>query len=511
MSHVPTRRAFLQSGTTTGALLGLGNLGFLSQLRPVSAAEAALDSNVVQLKPEIAPVVHLIEETPREQLLEEVASRINLGRLSYRELLAGLLLSGVKNVEPRPSVGHKFHTVLVVNSAHLASMSSPAEHRWLPIFWALDYYKSAAARDVVERGDWTMQRVDEAAVPTSGKALQEFDAAMESWDASAADAAIVGFARAAGASRVYERLFRYGIRDFRSIGHKAIYVANSWRTLQCIGWQHSEPVLRSLVYALQMHEGENPSKRDADADRPFRRNAELANNIRSDWQSGSADNAATQDLVEGLQTGSPNDVCDLVVEQLNRGVAPQSIWDALFVSAGELLMRQPAIVALHAVTTTNAIHFAYTASGEDETRRLSMLQNAAFLAMFREAMRKRGAVSDKFVDKLESTQSQASGAPAVDEIFAALSDAPDTAASKVLTFLKQTGSARDVIDAARVLVFLKGNNAHDYKFSSAVLEDYYAISPHWRDTYLASNMYMLRGSQSPDNNLVARTRAALEA
>ncbi|HZZ27241.1 MAG TPA: hypothetical protein VFE46_04470 [Pirellulales bacterium] len=33
------------------------------------------------------------------------------------------------------------------------------------------------------------------------------------------------------------------------------------------------------------------------------------------------------------------------------------------------------------------------------------------------------------------------------------------------------------IDAARLLVFLKGNNAHDYKFSSAVLEDYYHVSP----------------------------------
>ncbi len=35
-----------------------------------------------------------------------------------------------------------------------------------------------------------------------------------------------------------------------------------------------------------------------------------------------------------------------VVELLNRGVAPQSIWDALLLGAGELLVRQPGIVAL---------------------------------------------------------------------------------------------------------------------------------------------------------------------
>ena len=117
--------------------------------------------------------MRLLEETPRDRLLEEVADRIRRG-VSYQELLAALLLAGVKNVEPRPSVGFKFHTVLVVNSAHLASMASPPEHRWLPIFWALDYYKSAAARDVEERGDWTMSAVDESALPPAHRARRAF-------------------------------------------------------------------------------------------------------------------------------------------------------------------------------------------------------------------------------------------------------------------------------------------------------------------------------------------------
>ena len=52
-------------------------------------------------------------------------------------------------------------------------------------------------------------------------------------------AAIASLARTAGANEIYEMFFRFGARDFRSIGHKAIYVANSCRTLQCIGWQHA--------------------------------------------------------------------------------------------------------------------------------------------------------------------------------------------------------------------------------------------------------------------------------
>jgi hypothetical protein len=60
-----------------------------------------------------------------------------------------------------------------------------------------------------------------------------------------------------------------------------------------------------------------------------------------------------------------------------------------------------------------------------------------------------------------------------------------------------------------VLTFLKGDDAHDYKFSSAVLEDYYHVSPNWRDYYLAANVYKLQTTQRADNDLVQRTRAAL--
>jgi hypothetical protein len=140
-----------------------------------------------------------------------------------------------------------------------------------------------------------------------------------------------------------------------------------------------------------------------------------------------------------------------------------------------------------------------------------MLQNAAFLTMFREAMGGRGRVKDMFIDDLEPATTETSGAAAVEEIFADLSDKPNAAAAKVLGFLQQSQDAKTLIDAARVLIFLKGNNAHDYKFSSAVLEDYYNVSPYWRDKYMASNVYMLRDSQRPDHELVVRTRAALGA
>src|SRR5437660_1462519 len=202
MSMSSNRRQFLSTAASAAAFAGTSQLGFLGQLPPVSAAEAKSSGNVVKLADDIQPLVRLLEETPREKLLEEVASRIRRGT-SYREIVAALLLAGVKNVQPRPSVGFKFHAVLVVNSAHLASISSPDEQRWLPIFWALDYFKSSQAQDEKE-GDWTMGPVDEGRVPPPHKAHQPFTAAMDRWDESAADVAVAGLARCAGANELFD-------------------------------------------------------------------------------------------------------------------------------------------------------------------------------------------------------------------------------------------------------------------------------------------------------------------
>ena len=507
MAQSSNRRTFLRNAAAASAAAGLGDLTFLSDLQPVTAAEASRARQTVRLDSGIEPLVSLIDRTPRDQLLEEIASRIKSG-LSYREILAALLLAGVRNVEPRPAVGFKFHAVLVVNSCHLAALSSPEEHRWLPIFWALDYYKSAAQRDVEERGDWVMSPVDESALPGAAAARAEFTAAMENWDEPAADAAVAQYARTAGLNEIYEDFFRLGARDFRSIGHKAIYVANSYRTLQCIGREHAEPVLRSLAYALLMHEEGNPAQRDAEADRPWRRNQERAGAIRSDWRAGALDPGATRELVETLRHGTPDEASEIVVALLNRGVSPQSVWDGLQIGAGELLMRQTGIIGLHAMTTTNALSFAYLTSANDETRRLLMLQSAAFLPMFRQAMHRRGDVSDVTIDALQAESAGEDPNAARERIFAEMGQNPRHAAALTLGHLQQTGLGKDFLDAARVLVFLKGNDAHDYKFSSAVLEDYNHVSSEWRDLYMALSTFNLRHTGEANSGLVERTRAA---
>jgi hypothetical protein len=508
MSIASNRRQFLSTAASATALAGMSQLGFLGKLPAVSAEEARPDPKVVKLSDDIEPLVRTIEQTPREKLLEEIAGRIQKGT-TYREVVAALLLAGVRNVQPRPSVGFKFHAVLVVNSAHLASISSPDEHRWLPIFWALDQFKSSQAADERE-GNWTMAPVDESRVPPPHKAREAFIAAMDKWDEGAADVAAAGLARTAGANELFDLFARYGCRDFRSIGHKAIYVANSWRTLNCVGWQYAEPVLRSLAYALLARENAgNPAENDYDADRPGRKNATLAKKFREDWLTGKVDPHATHDLLATIYGGGTDDLCNQVVETINAGVSPQSVWDALLVGSGELLMRQPGIVGIHTLTSSNALRYAFSACGNDETRKLLLLQNAAFLPLFRGAMQGRGNVGEQKIEELEPATVPADRTAALDEIFRSISGNRSKAAQQTLAYARANPEPNDFINRARTLIFQKGRDSHDYKFSSAVLEDYLHVSPAWRDRFLATSVFNLKGSGENDNPLVKRTESAL--
>ena len=225
MAERTTRRQFLKFASVSGTAMGIGSLTFLAKLPPVSAQEATLDPTLVKFDDGIEPLVRLIEDTPRSELLEQVAQRIHQG-VNYQQVVTALFLAAIRNLKPRPGVGFKFHAVLVVNAAHMASLASPDSDRWLPVFWALDEFKDSQAEEQNQTG-WRMAPVDENTVPPAHRAKEAFVEAMESWDEEMADGAVAGLARSAGANEIYDLFYRFGSRDFRSIGHKAIFVANS--------------------------------------------------------------------------------------------------------------------------------------------------------------------------------------------------------------------------------------------------------------------------------------------
>ncbi|MDG3003305.1 hypothetical protein [Paludisphaera mucosa] len=490
------RRDFLRSASIAGA--GLAGWERI-QGRAGAAEEAKIRPEMVRLRPEIEPVVRWIEETPREGVFEKAVAELKAG-LSYRSLLGSLFLAGVRNIQPRP-VGFKFHAVLVMNSAHFLGQSSPASERLLPLFWALDNFKSSQAKDVAE-GDWSLGAVDEARVPRPHRAKEDFVRAMEAWDVDGADVAIAGLCRGSGAAETMEPLWRMAVRDQRDIGHKAIFAAQSWRTLQAIGWEHAEPVLRCLAYGLLDLGGSKPGPVG-----PYEENLRNAAKIGPDWQAGRPDPAATVALLAMLREATPEAASAEVVKLLGQGVAPGSIWDAALLFSSELMMRNPGIIAIHATTSANALHFIFGASGDDTTRKLALLQAIGWQPLYRERIKSPNPV---VIDAMPDDAAISTEPASIERIFDAVGQDKAKAASETLAYLSRGGSADALFQVASRMIMHKGTDSHDYKYSAAVWEESLnTTDPKWRPRLAAAAMYNLPGTQRPNSPLMKRAREAV--
>ncbi|MFM7591684.1 MAG: hypothetical protein ACKO85_07805 [Isosphaeraceae bacterium] len=495
--HIPRRR-LLQASAVWSLGSGLGPRAMA--ITPFDTRAMEVKPEAVRLRPEIEPVVRWIEETPREKIIEVAIGHLKAG-LAYRELMAGLFLAGIRNIKPRP-VGFKFHAVMVIHSAHLLGQAAAVDERLLPMLWALDTFKASQATDVKE-GDWALGPVDETRLPKAWQAKSAFHEAMEKWDAEAADAAIVAFGRAHGAADVMESFWKYAIRDQRNIGHKAIFAAQCWRTLQAIGWQNAEPVLRSLAFALLDRQG----AAGMDVVGPYVENLEVVRQFPEHWPDGTGGKGnSAESLIEGLRKAAPKDAGAAMAEFVKSGSSPQAIWDVILKGSNELLLRKPGIVSLHAVTSINALHYIFTAAGDDTTRKLAMAQAAGWVTLFRQALGDAPALD---INQLEPLDLPKAPDEVIADIFATVGKNRTDAARKTLGFLQNGGSHEAIFAAARRMIFHKGRDSHDYKFGAAAWEEsLLAGTPRNRELLTAAMMGNLPASTSADSPLMIKAREA---
>ncbi|MFN0051049.1 MAG: hypothetical protein ACKV0T_02600 [Planctomycetales bacterium] len=503
-----SRRTFLRATAGAGLWGPLAAGWGLKDSAIQAADETGLPPDMVALHPDIEPLVRRIETTPREKCVEMLAAQLH-GGASYRELLAALFLAGIRNVNPQPP-GFKFHCVFVIHAAHQLSLDAAAQDRFLPLFWALDEFKKSQAEDQ-EQGDFRLRPVT-GKLPAPEAAWSEFHEAMEKWDEPRADRAIVALVRSKGAHEVMEGLWRYGARDYRNIGHKAIFVANAWRTLQTIGWQHAEPVLRSLVLGLLDFKDQEVNGY-AFHDQSYLSNVARATSVEKlpgAWSETTPRSEVTLDVLELLRAGEIRQACDRAVSILSTGQGTAGpLWDAAHLAAGELMMRQPGIFGIHTVTSINALHYAFRCALEPRQRLLLLLQGLGWMCQFRNFMATRQpALSNLRINDLQSAPIAADPAEAIAEIFSLLSTDPAAAAPRALALARQRPDPADFARQARSLIFRKTADPHHYKYAAAVFEDYDLVSPDWRPHVLATSVYYLRGSQLPDAPLMAAAREA---
>jgi hypothetical protein len=308
-----------------------------------------------------------------------------------------------------------------------------------------------------------------------------------------------------------------GARDYRNIGHKAIFVANAWRTLQTIGWQHAEPTLRSLALGLLDFGKDERVNNYAFQDQAFLSNVRLAQraagSLPGDWSGAASDTALTGELLAAIRKGQIEPACQAAAQALVQGKAQAAaVWDAVHLAAGELMMRQPGIYGIHTVTSVNALHYAFRMSGNPETRLILLLQGVGWMCQFASFMAgARGGLGATEITKIEPADLPGSAEAAADEILATIATDAGAAAAKAFHFAQAHPEPDVFADAARRLVYTKAQEVHYYKYSAAIFEDYDLVTPRWRPHMLATAVYYLCGSGMPDSPVMQRAREAVRS
>ncbi len=247
---------------------------------------------------------------------------------------------------------------------------------------------------------------------------------------------------------------------------------------------------------------ENPAQHDYEVDRAGRENWKRSVDWKSDWNVGRVEGSATMDLLQMLRTADPLAAASDVLQRTNSGLHHRSVSDAVALASAELVMRQPGIVPLHAVTSTNALNYLMASVADDRLRKWLLLQNVSFVSHFASAAKARGKLEDQQIDKLVPSQEKLD----VEQALASKDRA--ASAAQILNLAQDPAGAYEVVRKARELVFLKGTDAHDYKFSSAALEDYQLISPAFRAQYLAGCSYLFKTGSDANAPLAKRLGVA---
>jgi len=503
---------------TTSAVAAAGSwftdLTFLAPLSRASAADTRIDPSQVRLNEDIEHLIRLIKTTPRDKCVMAFVHELERG-LSYQNFLTALFLTALGQGDP--------HQVAQIYSAHRVSCDARIEERLLPMFWALDRVKS----ELDAQDNSQLLEGLKGNFPRADQALSIFQDAMGKRDPDQAERAIVVLAQTEGPRQAMSRLWEYGARTVSgTLGHHPIVVANTWRTLDAMGWQHAEPVLRYAARYLNF-----------EPDRTYAPNLERVAarlpNLPADWALSKPDREATLQIYAVLREGRSDEACDLIVSQLESDkVKAGAAWDAVHLVAADLLFRYKTGggpiggMLIHAVTSTNALRFGFDCSSDDRARLLMLLQGVsaiegAFIAPAQKDAQLRA------INLLDLASEVKDDAVKLADVFSMLpiktnksntyirhSDdertASDEACKKAFTLLQDPSQFRPFMQTARSLLCVKASlDPHDIKYPVAAFEDISSASPDWRRYLLASSVHALHGSHSVDSAPLVQAREAL--
>jgi hypothetical protein len=339
----------------------------------------------VSFEPELERWVRQIEENPPHAFPVALSAALRYRVPEERLYLAAALAAARSLAYLCQSASCQPHEILALSSASRVAQRLDAAESSLPLRQVLTELNLT-----LQQPDYGPYRLPEC--PPIAEASPEETAArfVEDVDRRSlflADHRLVALARDLPPEELRRLLFRVALPravDSSSHGnHAVLYLAQVWRLMEWLGFEHRATLLRPLVHLLASMPHVPPG---FDAARALARSHRLGQ--ASEGEPG--DSEAIAALRGALAECAPGEQAAAVARALAAGLAREDAWRAVSLAATDQLLTIDAAddpaVTLYSGTTVNALR--WLASGEERPAQiLTLLQAANCLADMAARMR----------------------------------------------------------------------------------------------------------------------------
>jgi hypothetical protein len=282
---------------------------------------------------ELESLVCLMQETPANKLLPQLAQKLKSGT-DLRRLVAAGALANARTFGGEDYVG--FHTMMALPPALHMARELPEAHQALPVFKVL-YRNTNRIQEKGGRKDEVLHAVAPGKLPVGqtneGEVLRAF---VRQKDVAQAEQTLAALARRSPDEAFNDLL--YAVQDNTEV-HRVVLPYRSWDLLDMIGQEHAQTLLRQSVRYCVKAESYS---RNATTDEPRALLPKVLEEHRLlDRNPGTktAEDAWVDQLSQTIFKSTPAQAAHAAAAALAEDFSPAAVGEAIALAANQLILR----------------------------------------------------------------------------------------------------------------------------------------------------------------------------
>jgi hypothetical protein len=276
----------------------------------------------------LEPLVAAMQDTPLDKLQPMLVAKLNSGEATLAQLIQAGALANARSFGGEDYIG--FHTMMALKPAFVMAQQLPKDRQALAVLKVI-YRNTSQIHSTGGRSKEKLKSID----PAERGSTELLEKAVHDGDMQAAEQIFARIAKN-GAQGAWDDLLHI-IEDGADV-HRIVLAHRSWDTLDLIGMEHAETMLRqSLRYCLKQEEWAGKQNVGMRALLP-----KLLDQHKLLEQSPGTripDGDWIESFSQTIFNSSPEQAADAVAAALAEGIAPAAISESISLTTNQLVLR----------------------------------------------------------------------------------------------------------------------------------------------------------------------------